>query len=82
MSVEKLLQDGRIHSFDATRGEIDKAFEIARRDLSLAEKIFDDDLDWSFSIAYNAVLQACRAYMFHRGYRPATTEGHKAVFDT
>jgi len=81
MSVEKLLQEGRILLFNATQEEIDKATEIAERDLALAEKIFDDNLDWCFSIAYNAVLQTCRAYMFHQGYRPASTEGHKAVFD-
>jgi uncharacterized protein (UPF0332 family) len=81
MSVEKLLRDGRVPPFNATHDEVNKAIEIAERDLALAEKILDDDLDWSFSIAYNAVLQTCRAYMFHRGYRPATTEGHKAVFD-
>ena len=77
MSVERLIQEGRIHPFNATRDEVNKAIEIAQRDLTLAEKVFDENLDWSFSIAYNAVLQTCRAYMFHQGYRPASIEGHK-----
>ena len=81
MSVERLIQEGKIHPFNATRDEVNKAIEIAQRDLTLAEKVFDENLDWSFSIAYNAVLQTCRAYMFHQGYRPASIEGHKAVFD-
>lgn len=81
MSIEKLLQEGRIHPFNATRDEINKAIEIAQRDLTLAERLFDESLDWSFSIAYNSVLQSCRAYMFYLGYRPASAESHKAVFD-
>jgi uncharacterized protein (UPF0332 family) len=52
---------------------------IARRDLALAESIISESLDWAYSIVYNAVLQACRAYMFHRGYRPASAESHKAT---
>lgn len=71
MSIESLVQEGSIHPFRATREEIAKVMEIAKRDLAEAEKIQGSRLDWAFSIAYNAVLQACRAYIFHRGYRPA-----------
>jgi uncharacterized protein (UPF0332 family) len=31
-------------------------------------------------VAYNAILQASRAYMFAHGYRPASAEGHKNTF--
>ena len=81
MSIEKLIKEGSIHPFYATQDEIDKVLEIARRDLTLAENILGESLDWSYSIAYNAVLQACRAYMFHLGYRPASAEAHKATFE-
>lgn len=37
------------------------------------------DTDWSFSISYNAILQASRAFMFHSGYRPASFEAHKTI---
>ncbi|MFO7774040.1 MAG: HEPN domain-containing protein [Dehalococcoidia bacterium] len=81
MSIEELIQEGSIHPFEATHGEIDKAVGIARRDLALAERLLGENLDWSFSIAYNAVLQACRAYMFYLGYRPASAEAHKVTFE-
>jgi len=81
MSIERLIQEGSIHPFKATQDEVDKALEIARRDLVLAEGIMGESLDWSYSIAYNAVLQTCRAYMFHLGYRPASSEAHKATFE-
>lgn len=81
MTIERLLREGSIHPFSATPDEINKAIEIARRDLSLAESIVKESQDWCFSIAYNAVLQACRAYMFHLGYRPASAEAHKVTFE-
>ena len=39
-----------------------------------------EDWDWAFSIAYNAVLQSSRAYMYPRGFRPAAEQGHKNTF--
>jgi uncharacterized protein (UPF0332 family) len=81
MSIEELVRQGSIHPFEATRGEIKKAMGIARRDLTLAEKLLGENFDWCFAIAYNAVLQTCRAFMFHSGYRPASAEAHKATFE-
>jgi uncharacterized protein (UPF0332 family) len=40
----------------------------------------NEELDWGFTVAYTAVLQADRAFMFAKGYRPATAEGHKNTF--
>jgi uncharacterized protein (UPF0332 family) len=81
MSIEELIKNGSIHPFKATQDEVDRAVEIARRDLALAENILEESLDWSYSIAYNAVLQACRGYMFRLGYRPASVEAHKNTFE-
>mgnify|MGYP001097145377 CR=1 FL=1 len=81
MTINKFVKEGKILPFKATHEEINKSLEIAKRDLSLAENILKDNLDWCFAIAYNAVFQACRAYMFSSGYRPATTEAHKTVFE-
>lgn len=39
-----------------------------------------EDWDWAFSIAYNAVLQAARAFMYSQGFRPVTEQGHKNTF--
>ena len=79
MSIDRLIAEGSVHAFRATPEEVDRSMEIARRDVSLAAQIVSESLDWSYSIAYNAVLQACRAYMFHRGYRPAGAEAHKST---
>jgi len=81
MSIEELVESGGIHPFKATRDEVGRAIRIAERDLTIAEGILGESLDWSYSIAYNAVLQACRAYMFKLGYRPASIEAHKTTFE-
>lgn len=81
MSIASLVKEGKIHRFSATKQEVDRALAVAERDLAVAEKTLETDADWCFSIAYNCVLQACRAYMFHKGYRPASFEAHKTVFE-
>lgn len=81
MSIDRLIKEVSVHPFHATKQEINRTMDIARRDLSLAGSILDESPDWSYSIAYNAVLQACRAYMFHLGYRPASSEAHKTTFE-
>lgn len=81
MSIDRLVREGGIHPFRATREEIAKVMDIAKRDLDDAEKTRGTSLDWTYSIAYNSVKLACRAYMFHMGYRPASSEAHKATFE-
>jgi uncharacterized protein (UPF0332 family) len=81
MSIERLVKEGSVHPFRASREEIAKIMGIAKRDLAEAESITGTSLDWTYAIAYNAVLQACRAYMFHLGYRPASSMAHKATFE-
>jgi len=39
----------------------------------------EENYDWALSIAYNAMLQAGRALMFLKGFRPSTQFGHIAV---
>ena len=48
---------------------------LADRDIKTAKMIIASDWDWGFSIAYNAMLQAARALMFSKGYRPSEGEG-------
>ena len=52
----------------------------ARRDADTAKTLLDANRqDWSLAVSYNAMLQAGRALMFERGYRPSSAEGHVAV---
>ena len=80
MKYDELLKTGRIRRERMSRTEVRHALERADRDLKTARRIMAEDWDWGFAVAYNAVLQASRAYMFAQGYRPASTEGHKNTF--
>ena len=77
---EDLLRASRIRKQKVSPAEIRRALERARRDLKTARKIMAEDSDWGFAVAYNAVLQASRAYIFSKGYRPAGAEAHKNTF--
>jgi len=80
MNYAELESKGLIHSYKASLKQIQEQIKLAERDIRTAKKMLAEDADWSFSIAYNAILQAGRALMFFRGYRPTSGEGaHVAV---
>ena len=61
---------------------VKNALSLAKIDLKTAKNVFEDkDYDWCLSIAYNAMLQAGRALMFSKGYRPKGKYKHVAVVE-
>ena len=75
MSYKELLREGLIKPFKAPDKQIRSRMVLADRDIRTARMIMASDWDWGFSIAYNAILQAARALMFSKGYRPTGGEG-------
>lgn len=75
MVYQDLEREGWIKSFKASDRQIKNCVALAERDIKTARRLLVADSDWAFSVAYNAVLQAARALMFARGYRPAAREG-------
>ena len=80
MQIDDLLRKRKIYRHRATSYEIERTIQLADRDLRMARLTMAEDWDWAFSIAYNAVLQSARAYMYSRGFRPAAEQGHKNTF--
>ena len=80
MSYDELLRSRRIRKERISKKEARQALARAERDLGAARAMMAEDWDWAFAIAYDAVFQASRAYMFARGYRPASAESHKNTF--
>jgi HEPN domain. len=80
MKYDELLKAGRIRKQKISPVEIERALERADRDIKTARLVMAGDWDWGFAVAYNAVLQASRAFMFAQGYRPTGAEGHKNTF--
>lgn len=79
MKFEEMEREGLIKRLPVDKKKVIESFELAKRDLKIAEKILGEDHDWAFSISYNAMLQAARALMFSRGYRPAGDAQHVSV---
>ena len=75
MNLSDLQKQGWIRPFKAGVSQAKDRLNLAKRDIATARKLLGSDSDWAFSIAYNAVLQAARALMFAKGWRPATGEG-------
>jgi uncharacterized protein (UPF0332 family) len=80
MDYSELQNSGLIHPYRSSKKQVQKRLQLAERDIKTSQKIVAEDWDWAFSIAYNAILQAGRALMFYKGYRPTSGEGaHLAV---
>ena len=79
MKFDELEKRGLIKSLPVDRRRVVDSIELAERDLKTANKILEEDHDWAFSIAYNSMLQAARALMFSRGYRPSGDAPHLSV---
>lgn len=77
--IDDLERQGLIRKLPVDRKKVDDALAHARRDLVTAGTILASDKDWAYTIAYNAILQAGRALMFSKGYRPDGANQHVAV---
>ena len=61
---------------------VNNALQLAHRDMKTAGDVYNNkDYDWTFSIAYNAMLQAGRALMFSEGFRPKGESKHVSVIE-
>ena len=74
MNYSELIKNKRVKVGSFSEEQIQNCLDLAKRDIRTAKKIVDENCDWGYTIAYNAMLQAARALMFSKGYR-ATGEG-------
>jgi len=79
MSLDSLMQGGYIKKLPISKSKVEDALSLAKRDITTAKSILEENSDWSFSIAYNAMLQSIRALMFSKGYRPTGANQHITV---
>lgn len=81
MAYDSLLQARKIKAYSAKPTEIQQLLRVAARDLAAAARNLPEDPEWAYNIAYNAVLQTGRAWMFFQGYRPRGAESHAVVVE-
>jgi uncharacterized protein (UPF0332 family) len=77
--IDDIERDGLIKRLPFDRKKVEDAIALAHRDLRTARTILNTDRDWAYTIAYNAILQAGRALMFSKGYRPDGANQHISV---
>lgn len=80
MDLSELLRKGLIEEFQSDREQIKNELAIAKEDLDSSKNLLKiKDWKWAHNAAYNAMLQAGRALMFSKGYRPKSESHHLAV---
>ena len=79
MDLDELERRGYIKRLPMDIKKIEDSLNLAKRDVNVARSVLNENCDWAFSIAYNAMLQAVRALMFSKGYRPTGSNQHIAV---
>jgi uncharacterized protein (UPF0332 family) len=77
--IEDLEREGLIRPLPIDPKRVRDALALARRDIGVARDLLPSSNDWAFTVAYNAVLQAGRALMFSKGYRPEGANQHVSV---
>ncbi|MFC1595489.1 HEPN domain-containing protein [Gemmatimonadota bacterium] len=78
MDFSDLQKSGRIKPGRFSSKQVRNRLAIARRDLDAARGNLKSNPEWAYIIAYNAMHQAGRAYLFKKGYR-TVGEGHHAT---
>jgi len=62
--------------------QVSEVLKVGERDINAAkDNLREGNYDWALAIAYNSMLQAGRALMFSRGYRPIGEYKHVAVVE-
>ncbi len=80
MNLSDLLSKGLVEKFQSDPAQVKNEMEIAKNDLSSAKKMLTiEEWGWAHNAAYDVMLQAGRALMFSKGYRPKSSEHHIAV---
>ncbi len=75
----KLLEAGRIKRGQFSRAQVEDCLQIAERDIETAATVLAASPEWAFNIAYNAMHQAGRAFLFYCGYRTTGLAHHATV---
>jgi uncharacterized protein (UPF0332 family) len=80
VNLSDLLKKNLVEKFQSDAAQIKNELEIAKNDLAAANKMLGiQEWGWAHNAAYNAMLQAGRALMFAKGYRPKSQDHHLAV---
>jgi uncharacterized protein (UPF0332 family) len=79
MTLDNLVQIGKLKPHRASREEIGRLLAAVRRNIKDAH-IEENSSETRFDVAYKAIMQCALAAMLANGFRPSTSEpGHHAT---
>lgn len=81
MSLENWLSNAWLKQHETSSQEITNLLAVVDRDIEQSH-IPELGPEWSFDIAYNAILQSATAALAARGYQAERVNKHKRVLDS
>ena len=81
MNYDQFLRNNLIKKVKPNADQIRHQLKRAEQDLETAQATLTIDPTWSLTIAYHAMIRACRALMYAQGYLPTAHQTHKTLVE-
>lgn len=79
--IKEYLDKGLLKRQKVGFDQINKLVFRAKKDLQSAQLMLESDPELAYNCAYSAMLHCGRAFVFMKGFRPATNFQHKTVVE-
>lgn len=80
-TIERMIADGDLQSVPASRSQADRLLVQARRHVTSAAAVCQDDAAGGYALVYDAARKALTAVLENQGLRPTSRGGHIAAFE-
>jgi len=81
MNYDQFLKNNLIKKVKPNADQIRHQIKRSEQDLETAQANLTIDTTWSLTIAYHAMIRACRAMMYAQGYLPTAHQTHKTLVE-
>lgn len=81
MNYERYIKNNLIKKVKPDFDQIEHQIKRAGQDLQTAQANLKIDVTWALTIAYHAMIRACRALIYAQGYLPTANQSHKTVVE-
>ncbi len=81
MNYNRFLKNNLIKKVTPNIAQIKHQLKRSQQDLQTAESTLGVDTTWALTIAYHAMIRACRALMYAQGYLPTAHQTHKTLVE-
>lgn len=81
MNYERYIKNNLIKKVQPDLDQIRHQVKRAEQDLQTARANLKIDVTWALTIAYHAMIRACRALVYAQGYLPTANQSHKTVVE-